>query len=104
MVQYCVDGRFFATLCEEDKTQARKMLEILSGEVKEEDFKGNYSLLKEDFAKGYSVEQIEEKTKNTIKPLNERLDNIPAIIDMYIANSGLYCLIMIIIIDMKRLI
>ena len=28
------------------------MLEILSGEVKEEDFKGDYSLLKEDFAKG----------------------------------------------------
>lgn len=81
MLQYCVDGRFFATLCEEDRTQARKMLEVLSGEVKEEDFKGDYTLLKEDFAKGYSVEQIEEKTKNTIKPLNERLDNIPAIIE-----------------------
>ncbi len=81
MMQFCVDGRFFATLCEEDRTQARKMLEVLSGEVKEEDFKGDYSLLKEDFAKGYSVEQIEEKTKNTIKPLNERLDNIPAIIE-----------------------
>ena len=81
MLQYCVDGRFFATLCEEDRTQARKMLEVLSGEVKEEDFKGDYSLLKEDFVKGYSVEQIEEKTKNTIKPLNERLDNIPAIIE-----------------------
>lgn len=81
MVQECADGRFFATLCEEDKTQARKMLEVLSGEVKEEDFKGDYSLLKEDFAKGYSVEQIEEKTKNTIKPKKERLDNIPAIIE-----------------------
>ena len=63
MLQYCTDGSFFTTLCEDDMKQGRKVLEVISGEVTQDDFQGDYSCLKEDFAKGYSIEQIEEKTK-----------------------------------------
>lgn len=81
MLVYCLDGTFFTVLAEEDKRKARKVLENIVGEIKESDFGGNYDCLKNDFAKGYTIEQIEERTKNQIKPLRDRLVKIPALIE-----------------------
>lgn len=81
MLVYCLDGTFFTVLAEEDKRKARKVLENIVGEIKESDFVGNYDCLKNDFAKGYTIEQIEERTKNQIKPLRDRLVKIPALIE-----------------------
>ena len=81
MLVYCLDGTFFTVLADEDKRKARKVLENIVGEIKEDDFSGNYDCLKNDFAKGYTIEQIEERTKNQIKPLRDRLVKIPALIE-----------------------
>lgn len=81
MLVYCLDGTFFSVLADEDKRKARKVLENIVGEIKEDDFSGNYDCLKNDFAKGYTIEQIEERTKNQIKPLRDRLVKIPALIE-----------------------
>lgn len=79
MLQYNLSGEFFSTLCEEDKNKARKVLENLVGEIKDEDFKNDYSLIREELSKR-SIEQIIEAYKNKKKPLDERLDDIPKLI------------------------
>lgn len=81
MLIYCLDGTFFTVLAEDDKRKARKVLENIVGEIKEDDFGGNYDCLKNDFSKGYTIEQIEERTKNQIKPLRDRLVKILALIE-----------------------
>lgn len=80
MIQYLLDGSFFATLIEDDKQKARKVLENIIGEVKREDMKGDYSCIEEDMRR-FPIEAIEERTKNEIKPLKARMNEIPAIID-----------------------
>lgn len=79
-VVYCLDGLFFSILAECDRKKSRKVLESIVGEIKECDFRGNYSVLQDDFSKGYTIEQIEEKVKNQIKPLKKRQAEIPALI------------------------
>lgn len=79
LLPFCLDGHFFTELIE-DKNKARKVLEDVVGEVKREDMKGDYSIIDEDM-KRYSVEQIEERTKNELRPLKARMLEIPAIID-----------------------
>lgn len=79
MLQYNLSGEFFSTLCEEDKNKARKVLENLVGEIKDEDFKNDYSLIREELSKR-SIEQIIDAYKNKKKPLDERLNDIPKLI------------------------
>ena len=81
MLTYCLEGAFFSALAEDDKKKARKVLEQIVGEITQNDFSGDYSLLLNDFAKGYDIEQIEEKTKHQIKPIKERMFKIPALIE-----------------------
>lgn len=80
MLPYCIDGTFFTVLADEDKRKARKVLERIVEEIKDEDYKGEYSCLGGDLTKGYTIEQIEERTKNGIKPLRERLSILPSLI------------------------
>lgn len=80
MITFCMDGTFFATLAEDDRKQARKVLEQIVGEIKPTDFGGDYSCLSNDFAKGYSIEQIEERAKNRLKPLKKRIEEIPSLV------------------------
>lgn len=80
MVQYLLDGSFFATLVEEERNKARKVLEVVTGQVENSDLKGDYSAILEDM-KRFPIEAIEERTKNEIKPLRARMNEIPAIID-----------------------
>ena len=77
---YCLSGDFFSTLCENDKNNARRVLETLIGEIKESDFKGDYTLLNEKL-KSLNIDQIVEQTKNTIKPLARRMEDIPSIVE-----------------------
>lgn len=77
---YCLSGEFFSTLCENDKNNARRVLETLIGEIKEGDFKGDYTLLNEKL-KSLNIDQIVEQTKNTIKPLARRMEDIPSIVE-----------------------
>lgn len=80
MLVYCLSGDFFATLCEDDKTKARKVLEQLVGEIKPSDFKGDYSILSDMLGK-FSIEMIEERTKKEKKPYEDRLALLPKLIE-----------------------
>lgn len=75
LLLYALVGERFANLAIDDKKKARKVLEIVSGEVKLSDLKGDYSLIEEDIIK-YSVEQLKERYRNQIKPLKQRVDVI----------------------------
>lgn len=81
MLVYCLDGSFFSVLAEDDKKKARKVLEQIVGDITINDFTGDYSILANDFAKGYTIEQIEERTKHQTKPIKDRMDKIPALIE-----------------------
>lgn len=80
LLVYCLDGSFFSTLAYNDKHKARKVLENVIGEIKESDFKNDYTELYARMAKGYTLEQITEQTKNVIKPIKERIELIPSIV------------------------
>lgn len=80
MLKYCLDGGFFVNLAEDDMRKGRKVLEMVIGEIKDEDMKGDYSILAEDFKK-FTVEQIEERSRNEMRPLRARMLEIPAIIE-----------------------
>lgn len=82
MITYVLDGSFLTSMIEEDKKCSRKVLEKIVGEIREEDFKGDYSILKEDMKK-YTIEQIEERTKKEIVPIKDRMSKIPALIDTH---------------------
>lgn len=77
---YCLSGNFFAVLCEEDKNSARKVLESIIGIISDNELKGDYTELQEKL-KHYNIEQVKEQTKNSIKPLAKRLEEIPALIE-----------------------
>lgn len=76
---YALDGSFFTYLCEDNRDKARKVLESIVGEITIADFKGDYSAILDKLSR-YPIENIEEQTKNEIKPLNRRLEDIPALI------------------------
>lgn len=76
---YALDGSFFTFLCEDNRDKARKVLESIVGEITIADFKGDYSVILDKLSR-YPIENIEEQTKNGIKPLNRRLEDIPALI------------------------
>ena len=89
MVTYMLDGSFLTSMIEEDKKKARKVLEMIVGEISEDDFRGDYSILKEDMKK-YTIEQIEERTKKEMIPIKDRMTKIPALIDTHSATIAEY--------------
>lgn len=77
---YCLDGGFFASLVYDDKKEARKILEAVVGEISTDDFSGDYSMFKNDFAKGYSIEQIEERTKRELNETRKKSVELDAVL------------------------
>ena len=78
---FALSGDFFATIVEEDKQKARKILEALVGEINFEDFtSGKYDEIKDGLLR-YPVEALREQAKKAIAPLRERLENLPSIIE-----------------------
>lgn len=80
MINYCLSGEFFSSLIESDKEASRKVLVDIAGEVKEEDFKGDYEVIAEAM-KRYTTAEIVEQSKKKKKPLEERQLVIPNEID-----------------------
>lgn len=54
----------------------RRIFEDLVGEIKEEDFKGDYSIIKNELAK-YAPEQIKESIKGQMKPIKQNIEGLP---------------------------
>lgn len=80
MLPFAISGEFFSCLVTENKNKARAILTELAGEVKSEDFKGDYSSIKE-LLKRYSASDIVEMSRKKKKPLEERQNVIPVEID-----------------------
>lgn len=80
MLPYLLSGEFFTALIDDNKNKAREILSSLVGEVKAEDFKGDYSSIKEMMER-YSASDIVEMSKKKKKPLEDRQNVIPLEID-----------------------
>lgn len=71
ILDYCLDGSFFKTLAEDDKKQARNILEVIASNIEPNDFSGDYTLISSSLAKGYDIEQILNAAKDEIKYTKE---------------------------------
>ena len=80
MLVYCLSGDFFSYLASEEKNKARNILCSIAGEVKPEDFRGDYSSIAEMLGR-YSASDIVEMSRKKKKPLEERQSVIPVEID-----------------------
>lgn len=80
MLPYLLSGEFFTALIDDNKNKAREILSSLVGEVKPEDFKGDYSSIAEMLGR-YSASDIVEMSRKKKKPLEERQNVIPVEID-----------------------
>lgn len=80
MLPYLLSGEFFTALIDDNKNKAREILSLLVGEVKSEDFKGDYSSI-EELMERYSASEIAEMSKKKKKPLEDRQNIIPLEID-----------------------
>lgn len=80
MLPFALSGEFFSCLITENKNKSRAILTELVGEVKPEDFKGDYSSI-EELLKRYSASDIVEMSRKKKKPLEERQNVIPVEID-----------------------
>lgn len=79
-IEYILAGDFFSKKTIEDKIAARKILQGLIGDIKQEDYKEDYSVLYPLMTKGYSLEQIEEQAQNRKKQLENTISGLPSII------------------------
>lgn len=80
MLPFALSGEFFSCLITENKNKSRAILTELVGEVKPEDFKGDYSSI-EELLKRYSASDIVEMSRKKKKPLEDRQNIIPNEID-----------------------
>ncbi len=80
LIPYMLMGEMFANLVLEDKNKARKILEQVTGEITIDMMSGDYSLIKKDLQK-YPIEQLLERYKNQLKPLNQRSLTIDSLIE-----------------------
>jgi DNA repair exonuclease SbcCD ATPase subunit len=80
MLPFALSGEFFSCLITENKNKARTILTELAGEVKPEDFKGDYSSIAEMLGR-HSASDIVEMSRKKKKPLEERQNAIPNEID-----------------------
>lgn len=76
MLPFAMSGEFFSYLVSDNKNKSRAILTELVGEVKAEDFKGDYSSIKE-LMERYSASDIVEMSKKKKKPLEDRQNVIP---------------------------
>lgn len=77
---FCLHGKFFAQLAEENKDKARALLEQIVGTVSDSELKGDYSEILPKL-KTLSISELINQTQNTLKPLKTRLNEIPAIVE-----------------------
>lgn len=80
LLVYALIGERFANLVADDKKKARAILEMISGNVTIDMMRGDYSMISDDLSK-FSVEQLKERYRNTIKPMIERNTEIDSLIE-----------------------
>ena len=79
LLHFMFMGERFANLAIDDKSKARKILEQITGEITIDMMHGDYSMIAKDLQK-YPIEQVMERYKSALKPLNQRLVSIDSLI------------------------
>lgn len=80
LIPFMLMGERFANLVIDDKGKARKILEQITGEITIGMMQGDYSMIAKDLQK-YPIEQVVERYKTALKPLNQRLSSIDSLIE-----------------------
>ena len=89
LLVYALIGERFANLVADDKKKARAILEMISGNVTIDMMSGDYSMIANDLKK-FSVEQLTERYRNTIKPMIERNTEIDSLIESKLSELSKY--------------
>ena len=79
MLRFAVDGSYFVASVFEDKKKSRQIIERLVGSVTREEMRGDYSAI-DDMLKRYDLNEIDLRCANLIKGIDQRLNEIPALI------------------------
>lgn len=79
VLKYCLSGDFFTVLAEEDRAQARKVIEAIVGSPDESQMKGDYSSISEDL-KRFSIEDLKQRYRNMKSPFENEAKTFPALI------------------------
>lgn len=79
MMRFVLDGQYFIAQVFDDKKKARSIIEKVVGTITREEMKGNYSDI-DDLLQKYTLDEIEERCKNLIKGIDQRLTEIPSLI------------------------
>lgn len=79
LIAYTLSGDFFINRLYEDKKGCRQLIEKLVGNVERSEMQGDYSAI-DDLLKRFSLDEIDAKAANMAKAINDRLNEIPALI------------------------
>lgn len=79
MMRFILGGEFFINQIFDDKKKARQIIERIVGEVTPEEMNGDYTLIADLLTK-YSLDEIENRAANLAKGINQRLNEIPSLI------------------------
>lgn len=79
MLQYLLGGEFFIEKIFSDKKAARAIIEKTVGTVTREEMQGDYSAI-DELLQRFSLDEIDQRAANMAKAINDRLNEIPALI------------------------
>lgn len=79
MLKFCLSGEFFVEKLFSDKKSARTIIEKLVGKVTREEMSGDYSSI-DELLQRFSLDEIDQRAANMAKAINDRLNEIPALI------------------------
>ena len=79
LITYALSGDFFINRLYEDKKGCRQLIEKLVGNVERSEMQGNYEAI-DELLQRFSLDEIDAKAQNMAKAINDRLNEIPALI------------------------
>lgn len=79
MLQYLLGGEFFIEKLFSDKKSARAIIEKTVGTVTREEMQGDYEAI-DELLQRYDLNEIDQRAANMSKVINDRLNEIPALI------------------------
>ena len=79
MLRFAIDGSYFVASVFDDKKKSRQIIERLVGSVTREEMRGNYECI-DELLKKFTLDEIDARAQNLIKGIDQRLNEIPALI------------------------
>ena len=79
MLKFCLSGDFFVEKIFSDKKAARAIIEKTVGTVTREEMQGDYEAI-DELLQRFSLDEIDARAQNMAKAINDRLNEIPALI------------------------